>query len=46
VEQSSGSPRLDNAAVQWVKQRWRYEPAMLGTVPVSSAARVNLTFKL
>ena len=46
VEQSSGSPRLDNAAIQWVKQRWRYEPAMLGTVPISATSRVNLTFQL
>jgi periplasmic protein TonB len=34
VETSSGHQRLDDAAVQWVRAHWRYEPAMHGVSPV------------
>jgi protein TonB len=46
VEQSSGYPRLDDAAVQWVKGHWRYQPAMEGTRPVASTLSAIVTFKL
>jgi periplasmic protein TonB len=46
VEQSSGYPRLDNAAVAWVKSRWRYQPAMEGTRKVASSLSAVVTFKL
>jgi protein TonB len=46
VEVSSGHERLDNAAVQWVKAHWRYEPAMQGPKAISSAATAEVTFRL
>ena len=46
VESSSGHPRLDDAAVQWVKAHWRYEPALEGTKRVPSTAQAVVTFKL
>jgi periplasmic protein TonB len=46
VEQSSGYPRLDDAAVQWVKAHWRYAPATEGTRPVASMLSAIVTFKL
>ncbi|HXJ01838.1 MAG TPA: energy transducer TonB [Micropepsaceae bacterium] len=46
VEASSGYQRLDEAAVQWVKTHWRYEPAMQGTKPMPSSALAEVTFKL
>jgi protein TonB len=46
VVNSSGHPRLDEAAVDWVKAHWRYQPAMRGTTAVSSTADAVVTFKL
>jgi protein TonB len=46
VETSSGHQKLDEAAVQWVKAHWRYEPAMQGLAPVASSAMAVVTFKL
>ena len=46
AEASSGYTRLDEAAVQWVKAHWRYEPAMQGSNPVSSTATAEVTFRL
>jgi protein TonB len=36
VSKSSGSERLDNAAVQCVSSKWRNTPAMQGDTPVAS----------
>ncbi len=46
VLKSSGFARLDAAAIEWVKHRWRYTPAMRGTMPVRAAAETVLTFRL
>jgi protein TonB len=46
VVNSSGHPRLDEAAVSWVKTHWRYQPAMRGATPVPSTADAVVTFKL
>ena len=46
IEASSGYKRLDDAAVQWVKAHWRYEPAMQGAKPVASTATAQVTFAL
>lgn len=46
VEASSGYKRLDEAAVQWVKAHWRYEPAMQGARPVASTATAQVIFAL
>jgi TonB family protein len=36
VGNSSGFERLDEAAISWVKAKWRYMPAMQGTKAVAS----------
>ncbi len=46
VVNSIGHPRLDEAAVDWVKSHWRYQPAMRGTTAVPSTADAVVTFKL
>lgn len=43
---SSGFQRLDEAAVNWVKARWRYTPAMQGTKAVPSTAEAIVEFRL
>jgi protein TonB len=45
-ETSSGHARLDEAAVQWVKAHWRYEPAREGSKAVPSTLLAVVTFKL
>ena len=46
VEASSGYRRLDDAAIQWVKVHWRYEPAMQGPKAIRSTATADVTFRL
>jgi protein TonB len=46
VVNSSGHPRLDEAAVDWVKAHWRYQPAMRGPSAVPSTTDAVVTFKL
>ena len=46
VVNSSGSSYLDTAAVEWVKQHWRYEPAKQGTRAVRAEVPAVVTFKL
>jgi protein TonB len=46
IEVSSGHQRLDNAAVEWVKAHWRYEPALQGVKPIPSTATAEVTFRL
>jgi protein TonB len=45
VSQSSGSPRLDEAAVQAVR-KWRFEAATDGTKKIQAYTQVAVTFKL
>ena len=45
VDQSSGFPRLDAAAVEAVT-RWRFVPARRGDEPVDSSVIVPITFAL
>ncbi|MBI4027838.1 MAG: energy transducer TonB [Verrucomicrobia bacterium] len=45
VDQSSGFPLLDAAAVQAVK-KWRFNPARLGVIPVNSMVVVPIEFQL
>lgn len=45
VDESSGSPLLDQAAAQAVRN-WRFTPARLGDVPVEEAVRVPVSFRL
>lgn len=46
IVQSSGFPDLDQAAVNWVMSRWRYNPAMQGGVAVASTALAAVVFNL
>lgn len=46
VVNSSGFPRLDEAAVNWIKSHWRYAPAMQGSRPVASTTDAIVEFRL
>jgi protein TonB len=46
VTQSSGSDRLDQAAVDWVARHWRYEPATTAGKPVSTVVKAAIVFNL
>jgi periplasmic protein TonB len=46
VTQSSGSDRLDQAAVDWVARHWRYEPATTAGKPVSAVVKAAIVFNL
>jgi protein TonB len=46
VQTSSGSQRLDDAAVQWVKARWRWNPPTTNGQPSSARTLVKVTFNL
>lgn len=43
---SSGSERLDAAAVEWVTAHWRYHPATEGGKPVASSVLAEVVFDL
>jgi protein TonB len=45
VNRSSGSPILDQAAVEAVK-RWRFSPARYGDVPAASWVKIPVDFRL
>ncbi len=45
IETSSGHSSLDEAALKAVKT-WRFRPALLGSIPVSSSVRVPVRFNL
>jgi len=46
VENSSGSARLDQAAVSWVIGNWRYQPATHDGVAVATTAEAMVKFDL
>lgn len=46
VISSSGFPRLDEAAMNWVRRNWRYEPAMRADMPIQATTEATLTFRL
>jgi TonB family protein len=45
VEQSSGFPRLDEAAVRYMKTRWQYQTAAKDK-PMPQSVQVAVTFQL
>jgi TonB family protein len=44
IEQSSRSPRLDNAASTIVKRQWKFQPAKLNGKPVSQWIHTQMSF--
>ena len=46
VFKPSGHPRLDGAAVQYVKSHWRWQPATRAGKAVVTNTRVSVLFKL
>jgi protein TonB len=46
VEHSSGSQRLDEAAEEWVKAHWRYQPAIRDGRLVQAMTTADVIFKL
>ena len=46
VLKTSGSASLDDAAVAWVLQHWRYEPATRDGKPVASSVLADVRFDL
>ena len=46
VFKPSGHPRLDDAASQYVKDHWRWQPATRSGKSVASDTRVSVNFKL
>ena len=45
VERSSGYPRLDDAAVRFIKDRWHYKPASK-EVPIPKTVQAEVMFAL
>lgn len=46
ITRSSGAEGLDLAALNWVRARWRYQPAIRGGVAVPSVVNVAVKFDL
>jgi len=46
VTKSSGSDRLDQAAVDWVSRHWRYEPATTAGKAVGAVVQAEIVFNL
>jgi protein TonB len=46
VQTSSGSERLDQAAVDWVKAKWRWNPPTTNGKPSSARTLVRVVFNL
>ena len=46
IEKSSGYPRLDEAALRVVQQRWRFVPAKRGGVAVAAWYTQPIQFRL
>lgn len=46
IIKSSGAERLDNAACEYVKGHWRYQPATHNGIPVASSDRTSIVWDL
>jgi protein TonB len=46
VESSSGSPNLDQAAIDWIKAHWRFHPAVEHGAPVAWTSEAAVVFNL
>jgi TonB family protein len=45
VEKSSGSPRLDDAAIRYAKTYWSYEPPSGQEMPTEMSFNVNFVLR-
>jgi protein TonB len=43
---SSGNDDLDQAAIQWVKEHWRYKPAIRNGKPAAGTVEAAVRFTL
>jgi periplasmic protein TonB len=46
VQTSSGKPRLDDAACEYVKRKWKYKPGTQSGKPIASYATASVQFRL
>ena len=46
VERTSGFQRLDDAAVDYVKAQWHYQPRVQARRDIPAEMRIDVTFKL
>jgi protein TonB len=46
IDRSSGYDSLDAAAIAWVKDHWRYRPAMRNGVAIASSTQASVVFQL
>ena len=46
IVQSSGFPELDQTAVAWVIEHWKYKPAIMGGMTVTSQTEAAVKFDL
>ena len=46
VERSSGNVRLDDAALEFVRTNWYYQPTLQAGWQLPPSVRVNVTFRL
>ncbi len=46
ITESSGHPRLDDAACAMIRSRWKYKPATVNGQPVAQNTTANIVFQL
>ena len=46
MRSSSGSPLLDDSAVETVRSKWRFMPARRGNAPIDSRVTFPIRFSL
>jgi protein TonB len=46
IAKSSGDDGLDEAAMNWVREHWRYKPAMKDGLPVVAQSEAQVVFSL
>jgi protein TonB len=46
VKQTSGYPRLDRVAVDWIQQNYKFQPATINGLPVAAEVTIPIRFSL
>jgi protein TonB len=46
ISKSSGDDDLDEAAMSWVREHWRYQPATQNGQPVAAQSEAQVVFSL